>query len=311
MSVKNRGLGRGISSLISGYDNSNYEAQKLESVGVKVQNIPLDRIQRDENQPRKNFDIKALEELSESISAQGVIQPILVREIAKDSYAIVAGERRFRAAKMAGLKEIPCLVRTFTDIQRMEVALIENIQRENLNPVEEAKAYQYLLSQQEIKHEDLAKRLGKSRSAVTNSLRLLALPENMLRSLENSELTSGHARALLSLENPADREVLYCLILKNAMSVREAEAMAAKLKMGVRAVNRNLPGMRDNLGDNRDEMIIDAEEKFLGATGCQVKIKGKLSKGRVVIPFSDADELERIYQLFCPGQKLFDTEDEE
>lgn len=309
MSVKQHGLGRGISSLIEGYDNSAFEAKKLESVGVKVQEIELSKIKANPNQPRKSFDADALEELSLSIKEQGVIQPLLVEELTTDKYIIIAGERRYRAAKLAGLKTVPCLVRRYTDVQRMEVSLIENIQRENLNPVEEAQAYQYLLSQQEIKQEDLAKKLGKSRSAIANSLRLLNLPAAMLDSLKAGSFSAGHARALLSLENPADREILYQSIIKDGISVRQAEKLAQNLNNGSRAVNRNLPGMRDNDGKNKSEEIRDLEEKFLSATGCNVEIKGKIKKGKVVIQYKGVEELERIYQLLSGGDDLFEKEE--
>lgn len=310
MSVKSHGLGKGIGALLGEYDNSSFEVEKLESVGVKVQELELSKIKANPNQPRKTFDPDALAELSESIKNQGVLQPLLVEEIAKDSYIIVAGERRYRASKLAGLKTVPCLVRTFSDVQRMEVSLIENIQRENLNPVEEAQAYQYLLTQQEIKQEDLAKKLGKSRPAIANSLRLLNLPSNMLEALRNGNFTSGHARALLSVENPADRELLYRSIMAEGLSVRQAEKMAQNLNNGSRAVNRNLPGMRDNEGKNKSEELLNLEEKFLSATGCQIELKGKVTKGKIVIPYTDADELERIYMLLSKGQRLFDTEEE-
>lgn len=311
MSVKQHGLGKGISALIGDYDTSAFEVEKLEQTGAKIQEISLSKIKANPNQPRKTFDPDSLDELSQSIKNQGVLQPLLVEEIAKETYTIVAGERRYRAAKMAGLSSVPCLVRTFSDVQRMEVSLIENIQRENLNPVEEAQAYQYLLTQQEIKQDELAKKLGKSRPAIANSLRLLNLPGNMLDALKSGLYTSGHARALLSVENPADREVLYKSILKDGLSVRQAEKMAQDLNNGLRAVNRNLPGMRDNDGRNKSEEIMALEEKFLSATGCQIEIKGKVTKGKVVIPYYSADELERIYQMFQHGEKLFDYDDEE
>lgn len=310
MSVKSHGLGKGISALIGEYDNSSFEVEKLESVGAKIKEIELNKIKANPNQPRKTFDPEALSELSQSIKNQGVLQPLLVEEIAKDSYVIVAGERRYRASKLAGLTTVPCMVRTFSDVQRMEVSLIENIQRENLNPVEEAQAYQYLLTKQEIKQEELAKKLGKSRPAIANSLRLLNLPQNMLDSLKNGNFSSGHARALLSVENPADRELLYRAIVKDGLSVRQAETMAKNLNNGSRAVNRNLPGMRDNEGKNKSEEIMSYEEKFLSASGCMVEIKGKPTKGKVVIPYSSADELERIYMIFSHGEKLFDSDEE-
>ena len=308
MPIKKHGLGRGINSLIDEY--SIYEAKKLEETGSKVIEIDVSKIKPNPNQPRKVFDQDALKELSDSILSQGVIQPLLVEEIAENVYIIVAGERRFRAARMAGLKTVPCIVRSFNDIQRMEVSLIENIQRENLNPVEEARAFSYLLVQAGIKQEELAVKVGKSRPAISNSLRLLNLPEKMLESLEKGFFTPGHARALLSVENPADQEILYTKILADDLSVRQAEKYASDLNSGARAVN-NLPVRKEKETTSKSPEILSLEEKFLEATGCRVEIKGKykngaIAKGKILIPFKNAEELERIYQIIAPGGDLYD-----
>ncbi len=304
-----KGLGRGITSLINDYDNTAYEAEKLAEAGAKVQEIDISRIKPNPSQPRKYFDPDALAELAGSIEVQGIIQPLIVEEIAEHSYVIVAGERRYRAAKMAGLTTVPCLVRTFTALQRVEVALIENIQRENLNPVEEAKAYQYLITTQGIKQEELAVRIGKSRPAVTNSLRLLNLPPTMLDALADGTISAGHARALLGVESPVDREVLFEKIVKQQLSVRQAEEMAAALNRGIRAVN-------PNRGDGEKEEkkvspeIGMVEERFLSATGCRVTVKGKLNKGKIQIPYNSSDELERIFRLVSKGESLFGGDEE-
>ena len=208
------------------------------------------------------------------------------------------------------MKTVPCIVRSFNDIQRMEVSLIENIQRENLNPVEEARAFSYLLVQAGIKQEELAAKVGKSRPANSNSLRLLNLPEKMLESLEKGFFTPGHARALLSVENPADQEILYTKILADDLSVRQAEKYAADLNSGARAVN-NLPVKKEKDEASKSPEILFIEEKFLEATGCRVEIKGKykngaIAKGKILIPFKNAEELERIYQIIAPGGDLYD-----
>lgn len=304
-----KGLGRGITSLINDYDNTAYEAEKLAESGVKVQEIDISRIKPNPSQPRKYFNPDALAELAGSIEVQGIIQPLIVEEIAEHSYVIVAGERRYRAAKMAGLTTVPCLVRNFTALQRVEVALIENIQRENLNPVEEARAYQYLITTQGIKQEELAVRLGKSRPAVTNSLRLLNLPPTMLDSLQDGDITSGHARALLSVESPVDREVLFEKIIKQQLSVRQAEEMAAALNRGIRAVNPN-KGEAEKPEKKVSPEIGMVEERFLSATGCRVKVKGKLNKGKIQIPYNSSDELERIFRLVSKGESLFGGDEE-
>lgn len=308
MPIGKKGLGRGISSLISEYDTSAYEAEKLAQSGVQVQEIEISRIRTNPNQPRKTFDPDALAELAGSIQVHGIIQPLIVEEIADKAYVVVAGERRLRAAKIAGLKTVPCLVRTFSAMQRIEVALIENIQRESLNPVEEARAFQYLITTQEIKQDELAVRLGKSRPAITNSLRLLNLPPNMLDSLEKGEITPGHARALLSVVSPADKEVLFARIVKNRLSVRQAEELAAALNRGIRAVNPNVRDAEKVETKRREFSIL--EEKFLSVSGCRVQVKGKLTKGKIQIPFDSTDELDRIYRFFSKGEPLFDSEEE-
>lgn len=308
MPFKKSSLGRGISSLIDDY--APYEAKKLEETGAKVVDIDVNLIKPNPNQPRKNFDPDALMELRDSILSQGIIQPILVEDIADNAYVIVSGERRYRAAKLAGLKTVPCIVRNFTDLQRMEVSLIENIQRENLNPVEEARAYSYLLTQSGIKQEDLAKKVGKSRPSIANSLRILNLPEKMLDALEMGQYTAGHARAILSVQNPADQEILFNKILDNELSVRQAETLAAELNTGKRAVNVSKTGT-DKKTKVKAQEILDIEEKFLSATGCKVEIKGKykngaIRKGKILIPFKSEEELERIYQILAPGDELYD-----
>ncbi|MBP5163561.1 MAG: ParB/RepB/Spo0J family partition protein [Spirochaetales bacterium] len=306
---KKHGLGRGINSLIDEY--STYEVKKLEETGSKIMEIDVSSIKPNPNQPRKTFDPDALMDLSSSIKAQGVLQPILVEEIADNVYVIVAGERRYRAAKLAGLRKIPCIVRSFSDLQRMEISLIENIQRENLNPVEEARAFSYLLTQAGIKQEELAQRVGKGRSTITNSLRLLNLPEKMLEGLEKGYITSGHARALLSVENPADQEVLFSRIISEDLSVRQAEALANELNNGKRAIN-TLPIKEEKpSASTKAPEILSIEEKFLSATGCRVEIKGKyrngvIKKGKILIPFTSEEELERIYQMLAPGSDLYE-----
>lgn len=306
---KKHGLGRGINSLIDEY--STYEVKKLEETGSKVLEIDISNIRPNPNQPRKVFDPDALMELRDSIISQGVLQPILVEEIAENVYVIVAGERRYRAAKMAGLKTVPCIVRNFTDLQRMEVSLIENIQRESLNPVEEARAYAYLLTQSGIKQDELAKKVGKSRPAIANSVRILNLPDKMLDALEKGYFTSGHARALLSVENPADQEILFSKIIDEDLSVRQAESLAQDLNSGKRAVNKLPLEEKPAKSDDRAPVLVHLEEKFLSATGYKVEIKGKvkngiIKKGKVLIPFTSEEELEQIYQILAPGDELYE-----
>ena len=310
---KKHGLGKGIDALINDY--SSYEVKKLEETGSKVLDIDISCIKQNTNQPRKNFDPDDLFELRDSITSNGILQPLLVEEIADNVYVIVAGERRYRAAKLAGLSSVPCIVRTFSDLQRMEVSLIENIQRENLNPVEEARAYSYLLAQSGITQEELAKKVGKSRPAIANSVRILSLPDKMLDALEKGYFSPGHARALLSVENPADQEILFTKIIDEDLTVRQAEALASDFNSGKRAINKLPLDNKEDKQSAKAPEILNIEEKFLSATGCRVEIKGKykngvVKKGKIVIAFEnkrkDSDELERIYQLLVPGGDLYE-----
>ena len=304
---KKHGLGKGMESLLPDFDiEINTPTERKAKDTIEVEQLPISFIEPNLNQPRKDFDIESIKELSESIKNQGILQPLLVEKITDKKYVIIAGERRFRAAKMAGLQKIPVLVRTFSNTQRMEVSLIENIQRENLNPYEEALAYNYLLKEVSITQEELSKRLGKSRSTIANSVRLLQLPKQMLSSLKEGKLTSGHARALLSLINPADQQVLFDRILENNLSVRQTEKMAADLNQGKRIVTQHDGEfLKEKKKKYKELEILDIEEKFLLVVGTKVEIKGNLEKGKIEIPYTDQEELERIYQLLKPGSQLF------
>lgn len=315
---KKHGLGKGMGSLLSGFD---YDAQ-IENVvlkedereeapvippsfasekkddGEKVLYIPLSSITPNPNQPRKSFDEDALNELAESIRSQGVIQPIIIEEYAPSKYSIIAGERRFRAAQIAGLKSIPSIIKSFGEIQRMEVSLIENVQRENLNPIEEAFAYQYLIQKSGYTQEEVANKVGKSRSAVTNSIRLLNLPDIVKDDLISGMMTSGHARAILSLVNPADQILLRNKIIEGDLSVREAEALADEYNKGRKIVQKKKE-------KGKDPDILFAEEKFINAIGAKVEIKGTLNRGRLMVRFRTQKELERIYSYLSNGEDLF------
>jgi len=281
-------------------------AQGDKSEGVAVLTIPLANIRANPRQPRKEFDEASLKDLAASIKNQGVLQPILVEEIAPGEYSIVAGERRYRASKMAGLETIPVLVKDFTDLQRLEVSLIENIQRENLNPIEEAKAYAYLIQEAGITQEELASRVGKNRSTISNSMRLLQLTGTMQQDLLNGKYTAGQARALLSVVNPADREILYRSVLEKDLSVRATEQLASQFNQGKRvAYQDKKKRLKKSLPKSPD--VISVEDKFLHAVGSQVEVKGSLEKGRLEIPYSSSEELERLYQLLAPGADLFEV----
>ena len=304
-----RGLGKGISSLIGDYplDNRLVNERKNtlpEEDGNSVVMLGLDKISSNPGQPRKYFDTTTLQELADSIKEQGVLQPILVEESPDipGHFIIVAGERRVRASKMAEIKHIPSLIKNFTEEQRMEVALIENIQRENLNPIEEAQAYRFLIEQASLSQEELSKRIGKKRSTVANSLRLLNLNEEIQQSLKNGILSAGHARALLAVVNPADQEILFYRIIEDSLSVRQAEFEGKALNEGSRAAKKKRK--QKEKGEKSIE-IRRIEEKFLETLGTKVSLKGTLQKGKLEISFYSPEDLERVYYLLTKEEGLF------
>lgn len=305
-----RGLGKGISSLIGDYTfDSVVETTVVadeQSVQERVIRVRLEEIESNPGQPRTYFDIDALEELAASIKEQGIIQPIIVQEqhdpMAK-KYVIIAGERRFRAAGMAGLQEISCIVKSFSDERRLEIALIENIQRENLNPIEEAKAFRYLIDRTSLSQEELSKKLGKKRSTIANSLRLLNLPTEMQQSVTSGSLTAGHARAILSVINPADQIILYKKIVEQGLSVRQAEQAAAAMNEGSRAT---LTKRKHEKVRRIDPDLRLVEERLLEAYGTQVTIKGTMDRGKIEISYYSLDDLRRIYNIVSPDADLLD-----
>ena len=253
---------------------------------VKVTSIEPNR-----EQPRKDFNEEAMEELAESMKVYGVLQPLLVQKKG-DYYEIIAGERRWRAAKLAGLKEVPVVIREYTKQQTMEIALIENVQREDLNPIEEAKAYQRLIQEFELKQEEIAARVGKSRVTITNSMRLLKLDERVQEMLIQNQITGGHARALLTVE---DGELQYKLagkIIAENLSVREIEKI-------VKSLSKKKNPKEKNVEDESLALIFrDLEERMKSAMGTKVSINRKdKNKGRVEIEYYSESELERIVEL--------------
>ncbi len=308
---KTHGLGKGMGSLLGNFDfdiTPDVVSSPKEKITVQVSHehikdrvlyVSVDKITPNVNQPRKSFDDDSLAELSASIKNQGVLQPLLVEKITDDSYVIVAGERRFRAAKIAGLSEVPVIVKSFNEVQRIEVALIENIQRENLNAIDEAAAYQYLIQKSGLTQEEVAEKVGKKRSTVTNSLRLLQLPDQMKDDIVSGVLTAGHARAILSLVNPNDRMLLRDKIIEKELSVREAEEEAQALNEGKKVKVKRAPKVRD-------PYIQGVEDKLLEAFGTKVEVKGNLKKGKLVIPYASQSDLERLYRLLGKSEDLFD-----
>lgn len=244
------------------------------------------------HQPRQFFDEEKLSELTESVKREGVLSPIIIEDAGDGSFYIIAGERRTRAARAAGLEKVPVQLRTYSDTRKLEVALIENIQRTDLNPVEEAEAYMQLMQMEGITQEEVAEKVGKSRSAVANTLRLLKLPEEMRKNLASGELSSGHARALLSVSDPAARQSLFKRISSQGLSVRQAEKEAGELNSQLSGA---APGKAARAEKKRDPNYADLEQKFIESLGTKVQLRGSWDKGQLVIDYFSQSDLDRIF----------------
>ena len=281
--MSKRALGRGIDALLSA------EAEGPSSVTT----IPIRAIKIGGHQPRKNFPAEALEELARSIQNRGVLQPILVQSAGNDEYTVVAGERRFRAAKLAGLTEIPVLIRSFSELEKTEIALIENLQREDLSPVEEAQGYKTLIDLGKLTQEDVAQRVGKSRATVANSLRLLKLPAEILEALDKGRISAGHARALLAVQDEATQTKLFRRILEQELSVRVVEKEAAKSQDQDR---KKAPPERAKEPAKSPELH-SLEQRLIERLGTKVNIRGSHTKGKIEISYYSMEDLERILSL--------------
>jgi ParB family transcriptional regulator, chromosome partitioning protein len=289
--AKQFGLGRGLGALIPDTVAPEGEAPKASATAA------VGKLRPNPDQPRKEFRQEALEELADSIRGHGVLQPILVEEDGAGGYVIVAGERRWRAAQMAGLREVPIIVRNFSDPERLEIAIIENIQREDLNPLEEAQAYKSLMGLSGLPQEEIAKRVGKNRSTVANALRLLKLPEECLAGLKDGSLTAGHARAILAVANPADQIVLMKRIRDGGLSVRQAEENSKALNAGQRASSSaTIKKAGQAPKKPRVVELADIEQKLIGFLGTKVSLSGSASKGKIVIEYYSQEDLERILE---------------
>ncbi len=245
-------------------------------------------------QPRQYFDEEKLAELTESVKNEGVLSPIIIEDANDGTFYIIAGERRTRAARAAGLEKVPVQLRKYSDARKLEVALIENIQRTDLNPVEEAQAYYKLMEISNLSQEEVAGRVGKKRSTVANCIRLLKLPEDMQRSLAEGTITAGHARALLSVINAQDQRILFGKIVGQGISVRQAEQLAQEYNGGVSVKPGSGPQVKT---DNRDPNYIALEQKIRDAFGTKVTLKGNFDKGTISIEYFSAQDLDRIYNI--------------
>lgn len=275
------GLGRGLESLFED------AAPSFES-DTRIETLPLREIEPDPGQPRKTFDDETLAELSASIAEHGLLQPIAVRPKPSGGYLIVAGERRWRASRMAGLTEVPVIVKDVTDEQAMELALVENLQREDLDPVEEAAGIRELMTRCDLTQEQAARKLGKSRSALANSLRLLSLPETVLELLKSGFITIGHAKVILSLPAPELQEEAAQMIADNQLNVRQAEALCKKLaKPAKEPVAAPLPSA----------LPVEVEESLKQALGSEVRVAYHDGKGKLTVHFYSDDQLKAFANL--------------
>lgn len=294
---KRRGLGRGLDALLTNAPRKNKESteESVESVvessntnDNELRKLPIEQLQPGKYQPRKDMSPDALEELSQSIKAQGIIQPIVVRTIAKDQYEIIAGERRWRAAQLANVDIIPCLVKDVADEAAVAMALIENIQREDLNAMEEAIALDRLLTEFELTHQEVADAVGKSRTTVTNLLRLNNLNDEVKTLLEHGDIEMGHARALLALEGDLQTTTARTVVAKE-LTVRETEALIKKVQE---------PPV-EKVVNEKDTNTLSLEQNLSEKLGSQVTIShNKKGKGKLVISYSDLEELDGIVSHF-------------
>ncbi len=282
-------LGRGLDALLGSYS---------ETVENTVQNISLNLIDNNSNQPRVQFDEDKLSELAESIRVHGIVQPILLKKIG-ERYRIIAGERRFRAARLAGLAEIPAIIKNMSEREMQEVALIENLQRVDLNPIEEASAIKELLTGYGLTQEELASRLGKSRPAITNALRLLTLPQEVQEMLREGSLSAGHARALAALDDPEDIIEIANSVVDNKLSVRETEALVKKLQAQIAAEDgadghNQKPQSRKTVLTSE---LKNAQQRLTEYLGTKVRFKGDEDKGKIVIEYYSKDDLMNIFDM--------------
>ena len=291
MAMKQRGLGRGLGALLTDY-SENEAAQA-------VTTLPLQRIEPNPNQPRKRFDEVELQALADSIAQHGLLQPLAVRDMGNGYYQIIAGERRWRACRLAGLSEVPVTVVEADDRTVMELALVENLQREDLNPMEEAEGYRVLLEGYGLTQEQAAQQVGKSRSAVANALRLLTLSDEVRALVENGELTAGHARALLTLPNGRLQKAAAQKILALRLSVRQAEAMCKRMAAEEKPKEEPEPLAVD--------YIAECEKHLTRRLGRRVHIVNGKRKGRVELDFYGDDDLQKLYEALCALKRTEDT----
>lgn len=298
MAVKRNGLGKGLDSLIPNKSNKSPSTVEKQSVKTEKEEkstatgeilVKINEVEPNREQPRKDFDEDSLMELADSIKQFGILQPLIVQK-KKDYYEIIAGERRWRAAKLAGIKEVPIIIKDYSNQEIVEISLIENIQRENLNPIEEAMAYKRLLEEFNLKQDEVAERVSKSRTAVTNSMRLLKLSDRVQQMIVDDMISTGHARALLAIDDEEQQYMLANKIFDEKLSVRETEKLVKELKnpkKEVKKVKQERMFVYNDLADHMKNII-----------GTKVSVNPKANgKGKIEIEYYSEEELERIYDL--------------
>lgn len=311
-STKKRALGRGLNALMSESPENNAVVVKSEKriapaksktgltypAGIEVDEngtlwVDPKKLKPNPHQPRTTFSEEALNELADSIREHGVLQPITIEDAGDGMFYIIAGERRTRASLVAGIDRVPVQLKKYSDEKKLEIALIENIQRADLNAIEEAQAYYKLMELSGLSQDEVAQRVGKQRSTVANALRLLKLPEDMQNSLMSGQITAGHARAILSVETAANQRTLFGKIVGETLSVRRAEELAKSLNEG-RAIKKDKQAAKK---DTRDPDVIALEQKFIDALGTKVSLKGSMEHGSLVVEFFSREDLDRIYSI--------------
>jgi ParB family chromosome partitioning protein len=298
MSLKKKALGRGLSALLSDSEGEKSEVEITSPSVVaaaeaqsNLNEIPIEEIETNPFQPRTHFDQEALLELAESITVHGIIQPITVRKLASHQYQLISGERRFQASKLAGLKTLPAYVRTANDQQMLEMALIENIQRENLNPIEVSLSYQRLITECNLKQEELGERVGKNRTTVTNYLRLLKLPPDIQIAVRDNKISMGHARAIINIENPDSQLFIFKKIITEDLSVRAVESLAREVSEGAKLKEET------KQAPSAPKEIHQLQSKLSSHFGTKVTVKSDGKKGDIRIPFLSVEDLNRILDI--------------
>ncbi len=285
--MKQQRLGKGLGALIE--DASSMTAEERAD-GIKT--VSVNDIDPNAAQPRKHFDSEKLEELAQSVQTYGIVQPIIVQANGS-RYTIIAGERRYRAARLAGLKEVPVIVKEYSQTELMEVSLVENLQREDLNPIEEAQAMRMLMDEHDLTQDELSSRLGKSRSAVANTLRLLSLPESVRSLVIAGELSSGHARCLVALERDEDKQRLAQKIIAQGLSVRATEEL-------IKTLSKTVPVAA--AGKETAPEIEEAEKTLTAALGTRVQIAGDLKRGKIILQYYNQEQLNSLFDFLMTNK---------